>query len=314
MKRSGRKKQACGERAASFSSYSCGRQAPRPQGSFEKTAQDGTAVAQAFNRLMAFFAALSEQRRTAFVPYVTGGDPDLYGFRKILSALPEAGADMVEVGLPSRAPVMDGPVVAAAHDRARTAGVTVASVLSTVADFRKDNPDIPIVIMGYRDAVEARGAEAFVDDVAASGADAILIADLTEDEWNQLDALTIPRKLAAVRVVPPDADKSWIKAALPSARGFVYAVAAKGKTGSEPLSPKKLAKRVARIREAARLPVGVGFGIRTADQARAYAGLADALFVGSALAEAVERNILGDPSEAVAERVRELSAALRDSA
>lgn len=263
------------------------------------------------NRLLYTFANLAAEGRAALAPFITGGDPDLYAFKRILMALPEAGADIVEVGLPAREPAMDGPVIAKAHERARTAGVTTASVLSVIKEFRTAHPDIPVIVMGYRESLEQGGIAGFVEQVAAAGADGILIVDLDEAEWAELDATTTEARLAAIRVVTPETSKKWMHEHLPPARGFVYTVAASGPTGSEPLSDKKLAKRVARVRELARLPVALGFGIREATQVRAYGRIADALFVGTVLAETVETNMLGDPAAAVADQVRELAGGLR---
>ena len=277
-------------------------------------------------RLADTFAALSRPTRSrpAFVTYVMAGDPDADASLRILRALPEAGADVIELGMPFSDPMADGPAIQAAGLRAIRGGQTVARTLAMVRAFRRegDRPDdaTPIVLMGYYNPIYRYGVERFLADAVEAGVDGLIVVDLPPE---MDDELCIPAREAGVdfiRLATPTTDDARLPAVLRHASGFVYYVSIAGVTGTAAPVASDVGAAVARIRRHTDLPVCVGFGVRTPAQAAAIGAHADGVVVGSALVGAVADTLPGggragdDPAEAVARIVRDIASGLRGAA
>ena len=253
-------------------------------------------------RIAAAFA--SHGRRAALMPYLMGGFPDVQTSLHVGVACAEAGADLVELGIPFSDPLADGPVIHAAGTHALAAGVTPGDVLGVCEELSER---IPVVLMVYANLVLTGGAEAFVQRAAAAGAAGLIVPDLPHDEAGELRAACDRHGLALVPLVAPTTTPERIGDVGGDARGFVYTVSVTGTTGERDELPPELERTVERVRAATRLPVAVGFGIASAEQASRVADLADGVIVGSRLVRAAGE---GGP-RAVGEAVAELSAALR---
>ena len=264
------------------------------------------------SRIAARFAELKAQGRAAFVPFVTAGDPDFETSRAILEALPGAGADVIELGMPFSDPMADGPSVQASSLRALNAGATMARTMELVRGFRKRDDRTPIVLMGYYNPVHARGAEAFVREAADVGVDGLIIVDLPPEE----DAVILKPAQAAgidiIRLVTPTTHDARLTKVLNGASGYLYYVSITGVTGTKSFAEDEVKAALARIRKATALPIAVGFGIRTPAQAAQIARIADAAVVGSAIVNIVaEKQSAG--RDAIVASVSELCRALADS-
>jgi tryptophan synthase alpha chain len=264
------------------------------------------------SRLAARFAELKAQRRAAFVPFITAGDPDFETSCAILQALPEAGADVIELGMPFTDPMADGPAVQASSLRALQAGATMTRTLELVRAFRRHDGKTPIVLMGYYNPVHARGADAFVRDAAAAGVDGLIIVDLPPEE----DAVLLQPAHAAgidvVRLVTPTTHEARLAKVLNGASGYLYYVSITGVTGTKSFSQDEVKAALARIRKASALPVAVGFGIRTPGQAAQIARIADAVVVGSAIVGVIAEN-QNAGQDRIVMKVAELCRSLADS-
>ena len=252
----------------------------------------------------AFARARAEGRRAALMPYLMGGFPDVQTSLRVGVACAGAGADLVELGIPFSDPLADGPVIHAAGTHALAAGVTPGDVLGVCEELSER---IPVVLMVYANLVLTGGAEAFVQRAAAAGAAGLIVPDLPHDEAGELRAACDRHCLALVPLVAPTTTPERIGDVGGDARGFVYTVSVTGTTGERNELPPELERTVDRVRAATRLPVAVGFGIASAEQASRVADLADGVIVGSRLVRAAGE---GGP-RAVGEAVAELSAALR---
>jgi tryptophan synthase alpha chain len=264
------------------------------------------------SRIAARFAALKAQGRAAFVPFITAGDPDFETSRAILEALPGAGADVIELGMPFTDPMADGPAVQASSLRALQAGATMARTLDLVRAFRQRDNKTPIVLMGYYNPVHARGADNFVRDAAAAGVDGFIIVDLPPEE----DAVLLKPAHAAgidiIRLVTPTTHDARLVKVLGGASGYLYYVSITGVTGTKSFAEDDVKAALARIRKASDLPVAVGFGIRTPAQAGQIARIADAAVVGSAIVSVIADNPNAGKDKIVT-AVTELCRALADS-
>lgn len=263
------------------------------------------------------FAALGAEGRAALVTFVMAGDPDYDTSLDILRGLPGAGADLIEVGMPFSDPMADGPAVQAAGLRALKAGQTLAKTLKLVADFRQSDRSTPIVLMGYYNPVYVYGATRFVDDAKAAGVDGLIVVDLPPEAD---DELCIPAKTAGldfIRLASPTTDAKRLPAVLANTSGFVYYVSITGITGTAAPDVGEVHGQVRRIKQSCRLPVAVGFGVRTPEQARAIAAGADGVVVGSAIVNTVAQTLdtegraTGNTRPATLGLVRELAEALR---
>jgi len=260
------------------------------------------------------FAALKNDGRAALVTFTMAGDPDYASSVAILKALPKAGADVIELGMPFTDPMADGPAIQAAGLRALKAGQDMKKTLAAVREFRAGDDTTPIVLMGYYNPIYIYGVEKFLADAKAAGVDGLIVVDLPPEEDGELCLPAMQAGLHFIRLATPTTDDKRLPAVLTNTSGFVYYVSITGITGAAAPDAGKVAAAVARIKRHTKLPVCVGFGVRTAEQAGAIAENADGVVVGSALVDAV-RNSLGPdarPTAATVAAVADLVRALAD--
>ena len=249
------------------------------------------------------FAALKSQDRAGLVTYLVAGDPDAETSLAIVRALPAAGADVIELGMPFSDPMADGPAIQAAGLRALNAGATMAKTLALVRDFRKGDNATPIVLMGYYNPIYIYGVDKFLADAKSAGVDGLIIVDLPPEEDEELCLPALKAGLNFIRLATPTTDDKRLPAVLANTSGFVYYVSITGITGAAAPDPSKAKDALARIKRHTELPVVVGFGVRSVEQARAIAEGADGVAVGTALVEAV-RTSLDEPGKAPAATVK----------
>ena len=247
------------------------------------------------SRIDAVFERQRAAGRTVLIPYVTAGDPSLAATAGIVDALVEAGADIVELGVPFSDPMADGPVIQRASERALAQGVGLGDVLDLVAAFRRRNTTTPIVLMGYANPVEAMGVAAFVERAGVAGVDGVLVVDYPPEEAAEFAALLRAHDVAPIFLIAPTTPEARIERIAALARGYIYYVSRKGVTGAGHLDTRDVARKLDEIRRHVALPVGVGFGIRDAESARAIAAHADAVVIGSRIITEIEH---GAPAEA----------------
>jgi tryptophan synthase alpha chain len=261
------------------------------------------------NRIDAAFARQRAAGRTVLIPYVTAGDPSLAATAGIVDALVAAGADVIELGVPFSDPMADGPVVQRASERALAQGVGLADVLALVSAFRLRNAVTPIVLMGYANPIEAMGVDAFVGRARDAGVDGVIVVDYPPEEAEEFAALLRAHDIAPVFLVAPTTPVKRIERIAALAAGFVYYVSLKGVTGATHLDAGDVQRKLDDIRRHIALPVGVGFGIRDAQSARAIAAHADAVVIGSRVIDEIEH---GTPADA-AQRVGAFVASIRSA-
>lgn len=237
------------------------------------------------DRLARRFAAIDG--RAALITFVCGGDPTPELMPTVLDALVAGGADIIEIGMPFTDPMADGPSVQAGNIRALMAGITLRKYLEIVADFRSRDQDTPLILMGYLNPILAYGPEDFARDARAAGLDGCIVADLSPEEAPDLAPALAAQGLHLIRLTAPTTDAARLPAVLDGASGFLYHVAIAGVTGSRSAAIEDVAADVARIKQVTNLPVGVGFGVRTPEQAAATARVADAVIVGSAIVDVI---------------------------
>jgi tryptophan synthase alpha chain len=235
------------------------------------------------SRISQVFAALQAQDRAALIPYVTAGDPRPEATVPLMHAMVDAGADIIELGVPFSDPMADGPVIQAACERALVHHVSLERVLEMVREFRTRNADTPVVLMGYLNPIEVLGYERFAQEAAEAGVDGALIVDLPPEEGHDLMQALKSRTLDPIFLLAPTSTEDRIKRICETASGFVYYVSLKGVTGASTLDIESVKRKLGEIRRYAGTPVGVGFGIRDAASAAAVAEVADAVVVGSAI-------------------------------
>jgi len=242
------------------------------------------------SRIAQRFQELSVSGRKALIPYVTAGDPVPEVTLPLLHAMVEAGADVIELGMPFSDPMADGPVIQLACERSLAGGTSVRTVLDTVSRFRETNQHTPIVLMGYLNPVEAMGYERFAARCAEVGVDGVLIVDLPPEEALDLSPIFRAQGLDLVFLVAPTTTEARMELISQACSGYLYYVSLKGVTGSASLDPVEVASRVETIRKHAKLPIGVGFGIKDAESARLISRVADGVVVGSALVQQIAEN------------------------
>jgi tryptophan synthase alpha chain len=245
-------------------------------------------------RLGRRFSELKRQGRSGLVTFITAGDPDVRTSAKILSGLPAAGADVIELGMPFSDPMADGPAIQASSLRALKAGMTLKKTLKMVAGFRAGDDTTPIVLMGYYNPIYVYGVNRFVVDAKKSGVDGLIVVDLPPEE---VDELWQPARAAGIDFIfltTPTSDDKRLPKIVERASGFVYYVSIAGITGTRSAVISDVKRSINRIRRYTALPIGVGFGIRTARQAAEIAAVADAAVVGSALVDIVKENVKKD--------------------
>ena len=237
------------------------------------------------------FAALKEEGRAALVTFTMAGDPDYDTSLAIAKALPKAGADVIELGMPFTDPMADGPAIQAAGLRALKAGQRMTKTLALVREFRKHDNETPIVLMGYYNPIYIYGNDRFLADAKAAGVDGLIVVDLPPEEDEELCLPTLKAGLNFIRLATPTTDDKRLPTVLNHTSGFVYYVSITGITGTAAPDTAKVTAAVSRIKRHTKLPVVVGFGVRTAKQARAIAHGADGVVVGSALVDAIRQNL-----------------------
>jgi tryptophan synthase alpha chain len=266
------------------------------------------------------FAELKAEGRRGLVIFVTAGDPDYATALDLVKALPAAGADVIELGMPFTDPMADGPAIQASSLRALKAGQTMKKTLALVKDFRAGDPATPIVLMGYYNPIYSYGVDAFLKDALAAGVDGLIIVDLPPEEDSELCVPALKAGLNFVRLATPTTDDRRLPTVLRNTSGFVYYVSILGITGTKSASNTDIAKAVQRLKRHTDLPVAVGFGIKTADQARAVAAEADAAVVGSAIVQRIADSLdasgkaTAKTKESVLELVRDLAGGVRSAA
>ncbi|MDE3015312.1 MAG: tryptophan synthase subunit alpha [Pseudomonadota bacterium] len=263
------------------------------------------------SRIEKTFARLRAEKRAALIPFVMGYDPDAKTSAAVLDALPEAGADIVEIGMPFSDPVADGPVIQAAGLRALKAGATVSGILELVREFRKKHANTPVILMGYFNPVYRYGCERFCQDAVAAGADGIILVDLPPEEEQEMRPHLEATGLKLIRLVAPTSGDDRLPLLAKSASGFIYYISITGITGAQAADALELKTKVDHLRKFTALPVAVGFGIKTPRQAAQAASCADAVVVGSALVDAVaHQKDRAHAVKAASAFVRELAEAL----
>ncbi len=265
------------------------------------------------------FAALRREGRAALVTFTMAGDPDYDTSLALAKALPPAGADVIELGMPFTDPMADGPAVQAAGVRALAAGQTMKKTLALVRAFRAGDDATPIVLMGYFNPIYIYGVETFLADAKAAGVDGLIVVDLPPEEDEELCLPALRAGLNFIRLATPTTDDKRLPAVLANTSGFVYYVSVAGITGSAAPDPERVTQAVARIKRHTSLPVAVGFGVRTAQAAAAIARGADGVVVGSALIDALSKTLgpggkaTAGSVAAVAGLVAELAAGVRSA-
>ncbi len=238
-------------------------------------------------RLAKAFEALAGSNRKALVTFVTAGDPDYATSLEILKGLPEAGADVIELGVPFSDPMADGPAIQKASQRALRGGQTLKKTLEMVRSFRKTDSATPIVLMGYYNPIYVFPVERFLAEAVEAGVDGLIVVDVPREEDDELCIPALKAGLNFIRLTAPTTNDRRLESVLTNTSGFVYYVSIAGVTGTRAPDAGAVARNVARIKARTPLPVAVGFGVRTPEQARAIAGVADGVVVGSALVDAI---------------------------
>ena len=269
------------------------------------------------SRIASRFAELRALGRAGFIPFITAGDPDPETSFELLQKLAGAGADIIELGVPFSDPMADGPAIQASSLRALKAGQTMHKTLDLVRTFRARDQDTPIVLMGYYNPIYIYPRERFLDDAVAAGVDGLIIVDVPPEADEELCLPAIERGLNFIRLATPTTDAKRLPAVLNNTSGFLYYVSITGITGTAAPNVNSVHSHVRRIKEATALPVAVGFGVKSPDQAKALGAVADAVVVGSALVGAIEKSLGVDGRStsktvpAVLDLVGTLAAALR---
>jgi tryptophan synthase alpha chain len=261
------------------------------------------------SRIASRFNDLRSKGRKALIPFVTAGDPHPEVTVPLMHAMVQAGADLIELGVPFSDPMADGPVIQRASERALVHHVSLRDVLGMVARFREQDPDTPVILMGYLNPIEALGYAGFAAAAQGAGVDGVLTVDLPPEEAEAFLQEIRPRDIDPIFLLSPTTDPARIAKVCKSASGFIYYVSVKGITGAGHLAVDEVAERIAAIRRITALPVGVGFGIKDAASAKAIGQLGDAVIVGSALVNRVEAH--ADHPEEIAPAVAELLGELR---
>ena len=250
------------------------------------------------------FARLRTEGKKAFVAYVMAGDPDLETSTEILNSLPEAGVDIIELGVPFTDPMADGPTIQLAGQRALASGMTLRKTLAMVTEFRKTNTTTPIVLMGYYNPIFSVGVETFLNEATAAGIDGLIVVDLPPEEDEELCIPAQAAGLNFIRLATPTTDDKRLPKVLENTSGFVYYVSITGITGSAEAQAGDVGPEVARIKAQTDLPIIVGFGIRTPETAKAIASVADGSVVGSAIVAEIAK---GRPVAEVAAYIKSLA-------
>ena len=240
------------------------------------------------------FADLAAEGRPALVTYFMGGDPDYASSLEIMKALPKAGSDVIELGMPFSDPMADGPAIQLAGQRALKGGQTLAKTIQMARDFRKADDATPIVLMGYYNPIYIYGVERFLDDALEAGIDGLIVVDLPPEMDDELCIPALAKGINFIRLATPTTDEKRLPAVLKNTSGFVYYVSMNGITGSALPDPSLVGGAVGRIKAHTKLPVCVGFGVKTAEHARAIGASADGVVVGTAIVNQIASSLTAD--------------------
>lgn len=262
------------------------------------------------SRIKSKFEALKQQGRKALIPFVTAGDPNPNVTVPLMHALVDAGADVIELGVPFSDPMADGPVIQRASERALKHNVGLRDVLKMVADFRCTDTVTPVVLMGYGNPIEAMGWERFAQRCADVGVDGVLTVDFPPEESHEAFEHLQAHGIDPIFLIAPTTNEARIKLVAKLARGYVYYVSLKGVTGAGNLDLAAIAEKLPQLRKHISIPIGVGFGIRDADTARAVAALCDGVVVGSRIVQEIENSKENQVPENVSRLVKELRIAI----
>ncbi|MCM1511873.1 MAG: tryptophan synthase subunit alpha [Oxalobacter formigenes] len=241
------------------------------------------------SRIQHRFGALQKQGRKALIPFITAGYPDAGSTVSLMHALVRGGADMIELGVPFSDPMADGPVIQRASEAALKNGIGLGDVLGFVQAFRQDDPDTPVVLMGYANPVERMGMEQFVKEAGRCGVDGVLIVDYPPEECGDFAALMQAHGMDVIFLLAPTSTEERMEKVGKLASGYVYYVSLKGVTGSASLDTEAVSQAIPRIKKHVSVPVGVGFGIRDAETARVVGQFADGVIIGSRLIQVLEK-------------------------
>jgi tryptophan synthase alpha chain len=270
-------------------------------------------------RLKARFEQLAAEGRAGLVTFLTAGDPDREMSSAIIESLPEAGADIIELGMPFTDPMADGPAIQASSIRALNAGQDMKATLAMVKSFREKDDDTPIVLMGYYNPIYIYGVDRFSEDAANAGVDGLIIVDIPPEEDAELREPANKAGIDLVRLTTPTSDEQRLPALMEGASGFIYYVSIAGVTGTKSAASSNVADTITRIQKFSDLPIAVGFGIKTPEQAAEIAKVADAAVVGSAIVQVIADNVANndgikdspDLRESVLKFVSELAQGVR---
>ncbi len=246
------------------------------------------------SRIPATFERLTRTGRKALIPFFSVGDPSLPLCVPIMHAMAAGGADIIELGIPFSDPMADGPTIQRSSGRALKNGVTLKDVLKSAAQFRHEDGTTPVVLMGYANPIEQMGHERFASQCAEAGVDGVLVVDYPPDEARDLGKLLGPKGVDSIFLLSPTSTESRIKEIAALATGYIYYVSLRGVTGASHIDPQDVAHHIARIKAVAKVPVGVGFGIRDGTTARQLAEVADAIVIGSRIVEEIEASPISD--------------------
>lgn len=270
-----------------------------------------TSVQIAESRVDARFAELKEAGRAGLVTFITAGDPDAETTYQILRALPEAGADLIEIGMPFSDPMADGPAIQASSQRALKNGISLAKTLEIVGRFRAEDSTTPVILMGYYNPIYHMGVETFLKRAREAGVDGLIIVDLPPEEDRELCLPAIDAGLHWIRLATPTTDDKRLPKVLENTSGFLYYVSILGITGTRAAAAEEVGAAIERIKRHSKLPVAVGFGIRTPEHAAAIGKVADAAVVGSAIVERIAAG-LDENGKAGAGLVESVTELIRD--
>ena len=257
------------------------------------------------SRIAQRFALLKKSKRSALVTFITANDPTPDVFRQIFEGMPSAGADIIEVGIPFSDPLADGPSIQASSQRALKHNTRIKDVLAAVKEFREVEMETPIILMGYYNPIYHYGPQEFAQDAAAAGVDGVIVVDLPPEEAQELDVHLRANNLHMIFLTAPTSSDERLPTILANARGFIYHVAIAGITGTKSADEKLVKGAVKRLRQHTLLPIAVGFGIKTPEQARAMAAHCDATVVGSAIVDVIAQGTSADgkPENGLSARV-----------
>lgn len=261
------------------------------------------------NRIIKTFKSINHP---ALVAFITAGDPDYGRSLEILRSMPDAGADLIELGMPFTDPVADGPTIQAASQRALESGANMHKTLGMVREFRKENDHTPIILMGYMNPVHHYGVKDFIEDASDAGIDGLIIVDMPPEEDEELRTLAEARNVAVIRLITPTTDEKRLETLLKTASGFLYYVSITGITGAAKAQPSDIEPHIQAIKEKTDLPIAIGFGISTPEEAQAMGEISNGVVVGSAFVKSIaDSPNAKDLPEQIARKISALSTALK---